>query len=153
MPLSRVVDQVTKLAEPVCTELGYELVDVEFVREGNDAILRLVIDKSDGISAEDCATVSRRMDPLLDAANPITGAYYLQVSSPGLDRPLRRQRDFERFVGSQVAIRTFAAVEGMRNIGGVIGGWRDDHVVLEKDGKEILVPFAQIAKARLVPEL
>lgn len=151
--MSRIADKVTRLAAPECAELGFELVDVEYVKEGKDMVLRLFVDKPGGITADDCADLSRRLDPLLDEADPIAGSYYLQVSSPGLDRPLTREADFHRFAGSHVRLRTYTPINGRRNFQGLLRGWRDDHVILELDGEQMLIPFEQITRARLDPQI
>lgn len=143
---------VTALAQPQCEALGYDLVDVEYVKEGESFVLRLMIDKEEGVTIDDCERVSRQVEPLLDASDPIPGSYYLQVSSPGLDRPLKREADFERFRGSLVAIRTYGPIEGRRSFRGVLKGLRDGEVVLEDNGKDLHIPFDKVAKARLVPQ-
>ena len=151
--MSRVVDEVTRLVEPECAALGFELVDVEYVKEGKDLVLRLFIDKPGGITLDDCALLSRQIDPILDAADPIPSSYYLQVSSPGLDRPLKREKDFERFAGSLVQLRTYQAIEGQRNFRGVLTGLHDGNVALEVEGKQVLIPLHMVAKANLVPQV
>ncbi|MGI6611413.1 MAG: ribosome maturation factor RimP [Limnochordia bacterium] len=151
--MSRVVDEVTKLAEPQCTALGFELVDVEYVKEGRDMVLRLLIDKPGGVTVDDCALLSRQIDPILDAADPVASSYYLQVSSPGLDRSLKRETDFERFAGSLVQLRTYQAIGGQRNFRGVLTGLRDGNVAMEVEGEQVLIPLQQVAKANLVPQI
>lgn len=150
--MSKAVAVVTQLVEPVCAALGYDLVDVQYLKEGASFVLRLVIDKPGGITIDDCELVSRRVDPVLDEADPIAGSYHLQVSSPGLDRPLKCEADFRRFVGSRVKVRAYAPIGGRRNFTGLLAGWRDGWVVLEENGEGICIPFAQIAKATLVPQ-
>ena len=140
------------LLEPAVSRLGYELVGVEY-HGGRRALLRLYIDREGGVSVEDCQRVSRQVSGLLDVEDPIPGPYTLEVSSPGLDRPLFRAADFQRFVGREVRIRTDVPLEGRRNFRGVLRGLRGDEVLVEVDGAELALPVERIEQARLVPEL
>ncbi len=140
------------LLEPAVSRLGYELVGVEY-HGGRRALLRLYIDREGGVSVEDCQRVSRQVSGLLDVEDPIPGPYTLEVSSPGLDRPLFRAADFQRFAGREVRIRTDVPLEGRRNFRGVLRGLRGDEVLVEVDGAELALPVERIEQARLVPEL
>lgn len=153
--MSRVVSAVTELLAPVCDQLGCELVDVEYEKQGGRSILRLLIDKPGGVTLEDCQTVSRAADPLLDAADPVPNAYYLEVSSPGLERPLKKGADFLRFVGSMIAVRLHAPMAGRRSFQGTLKGWHDGLIVMQlndSDQATVEIPFGQVAKAHLIAQ-
>ncbi|HFD79570.1 MAG TPA: ribosome maturation factor RimP [Gammaproteobacteria bacterium] len=145
--------ELRRLIEPAVTALGYELVGVEFSR-GKQGLLRVYIDHEDGISVDDCQKVSHQVSGLLDVEDPIRGQYALEVSSPGLDRPLFRARDFERFAGHEIRLRLLAPVDGRRKFRGVLVGMRDDQVVVDVDetDEELVVPLDEIDQARLVPD-
>ena len=103
---------VERLSAPVVEELGMELVDVEFVKEGGRWMLRVYIDKPGGIGLDDCERVSQSLDTMLDEKDPIPQTFYLEVSSPGIERPLKKLRDFQRFCGHRVNVSTYAPLEG-----------------------------------------
>jgi ribosome maturation factor RimP len=133
--------------------MGYELVGVEFQTGGKGGgLLRVYIDSEAGISAEDCRQVSYQVSGVLDVEDPIPGHYTLEISSPGLDRLLFRQRDFERFAGKLIKLRTAYPIEGQRKFKGRLIGMQGENVVFEQDDMEISLPFDQIEQARLVPE-
>jgi ribosome maturation factor RimP len=147
------VDAVNKRVEaialPVLEELGLELVEVQYRREQSGWVLRLIIDKQDGVSLEDCAAVSRELSQLLDIEDFIEQAYNLEVSSPGLDRPLKSMADFQRFTGSKTKIKTIEPIAGERVFIGRIQQAAGETIILEVDGKQVTIPFSQVAKARL----
>ena len=107
--MSRITDIVTKLAEAPASELGLELWDVEYVREAGQWVLRVYVDKDGGVGIADCEALSKLLDPLLDEADPIPDSYVFEVSSAGAERELKRPRDFERFMGSDVEVRLYRA--------------------------------------------
>jgi ribosome maturation factor RimP len=164
-----VAPRVEALAEPLARSLGLELVDVEYLREGPSWVLRIFIDKAPGVSAgatggitlDDCTALSRALGPALDVDDVIGTTYSLEVSSPGLERPLKKPADFARFAGKRIKVKTYAplpsagggAGPGQKNFQGVLSGFQDQHVVLEVDGKPLHIPLAAIAKAHLVVEL
>lgn len=149
-----VIEQVKSIAVPLVTELDLELVDVEFRREAGGWILRLYIDKPNGVTLDDCQRVSEELGDLLDVENLIHHPYNLEVSSPGLNRPLCREEDFLRFAGQRARVTTSQAVEGQRRFLGVLRGCEDGRVVLEReDGTVVSIPYALITKARLDPIL
>ncbi len=121
---------------PVLDELGMTPVDVEFVKEGGEYYLRCYIDKEGGVGINDCETVSRRIDPMLDEADFIDESYTLEVSSPGLGRALKRPRDFEYARGKEVELRTYRPVGGKKEMRGILTGWDDRTVTISKDGEE-----------------
>lgn len=142
------------LLEPAVTALGCELVGIEYQPSGKHSLLRVYIDKPDGVNVDDCSAVSYQVSGLLDVEDPIPGNYTLEVSSPGLDRPLFVARDFERFAGHEVKLRMRFPVEGQRNFRGLLQGLREQQVVIEdQDGKRISLPLDQVEQARLVPDL
>ncbi|MCL6611895.1 MAG: ribosome maturation factor RimP [Peptococcaceae bacterium] len=140
---------VENLSVPVVEELGLELVDVEYVKEGGRRILRVYIDKPGGVSHEDCEAVSKRLDALLDEEDPIPQSYYLEVSSPGLERPLKKPGDFQRFNGRMIRVTTFAALEGRKKFTGRLAGVEEGSLVLEEEGNRVSIPLNQVASARL----
>ncbi|HHW44396.1 MAG TPA: ribosome maturation factor RimP [Desulfotomaculum sp.] len=153
MVKNRVAATVEELAVPVVSGLGLELVDVEYVREGGQWFLRLFIDKPGGVTLDDCQWVSERLDKILDEADPIPHSYRLEVSSPGIERPLKKPGDFQRFRGRLVRLTTFAPLDGQKRFTGRLLGMREDSVLLAKDGGgEWSIPLAQVASARLVAE-
>ncbi len=145
-----IVDKVEQLIELPVESLGYELVGVEYIKGGQDTILRIYIDAEQGISIEDCERVSHQVSGILDVEEPITSAYSLEVSSPGFDRPLFKARDFERFAGSAAKVSLKIPVNGRRNFTGVLQGFENDKILIEVDGEEYELPFTRLAKARLV---
>jgi ribosome maturation factor RimP len=146
---SRVEAQVATLVEPYIEEQGLELVDVEYVREGAHWYLRVYIDKEGGIELDDCSTVSRIVSAKLDQADPISQAYMLEVSSPGLERPLKKEQDFERFKGSLVTVNTTVAFQGYTEFTGNLVGLEDNQIILEFENERISIPRDQVKKARL----
>lgn len=145
-----IVDKVEKLIELPVESLGYELVGVEYIKGGQDTILRIYIDAEQGISIEDCERVSHQVSGVLDVEEPITSAYSLEVSSPGFDRPLFKARDFERFAGSPAKVSLKIPVNGRRNFTGVLQGFDNENILIEVDGEEYELPFTKLAKARLI---
>jgi len=143
-------DQVEELIEVPIESLGYELVGVEYIKNGRDTVLRLYIDAEQGISLEDCERVSHQVSGILEVEDPISTAYSLEVSSPGFDRPLFKARDFERFTGSNVKISTKLPIQGRRNFKGVLQGFENGEVIVLVDGEEYALPLTKLAKARLL---
>lgn len=152
MTKSNVEEIITRAAEPLVTDLGLELVDVQFVKEGASRILRIFIDKEGGITHEDCGRVSEAINPCLDELDPIAESYYLEVSSPGLERPLTKDSDYVRFAGQKVLINTYAPVAGSKQHSGRLKGLQDGTVILNHDGQEIMIPREAISRARLEVE-
>ncbi len=148
-------DTVLQLLEPSLTDLGYEVVRVRMQGDGRP-VLQIMIDRADGvdITVEDCTLVSRSASALLDVADPIPGAYELEVSSPGLDRPLTRAKDFESYTGNEARIELKAAIDGRRRFRGRLLGMAGDKVrmlvPLESVETEFELPLDAIMKAKLV---
>ena len=137
------------LLKPITDELGFEIVDVEFVKEGSDLYLRSYIDKEGGITVDDCETVSRRLDKLLDEEDFIPDAYILEFSSPGLGRTLKKDKDFVRETGKQVDIKLFKAVDKVKEFTGILKGFDADTFTITTDKGDIAVERANVAKISL----
>ena len=140
------------MLQPLVEDLGYEFVGLEYTGQSNNAVLRIYIDHELGIDLDDCGRVSGEVAALLDVEDPIAGQYNLEVSSPGLDRPLFTLEQCARFAGEQVQITVFAPVEGRRKFKGRILSVTGDTLNIDQDGAEIALDFSNIAKARLVPD-
>jgi ribosome maturation factor RimP len=141
------------LIEPTVAAMGYELVGVEYLGQGQHSRLRVFIDQPDGISLDDCEQVSRQVSAVLDVEDPIRGQYALEVSSPGLDRPLFKLEHFARFVGHQVKLRLRQARMGQRNFKGQIVAVIEGSIELAlDDGDVIKLAYTDVDKANLVPE-
>lgn len=155
---SRIVTLVEDLARPIVEAMGLELVEVEWVREGGRRFLRLYIDREGGVTLDDCEAVSRSVEAELDRLDPIPGSYYLEVSSPGLERPLKRDADFVRFAGRKVRVITYAPVEGRKEFVGELLGLVEGQVRLrlpasrQEPEREVAIPRDQVAKAHLYVE-
>jgi len=119
---------------PIVEEYGFELVDVEYVKEGGTWYLRSYIDKPGGISIDDCEAVSRRLSDILDEKDYIEDSYIMEVSSPGLGRPLKKERDFKRSLGKEVEVRTYRMIERQKEFTGILKDYDDDTVTLELPG-------------------
>ncbi|MGB5516955.1 MAG: ribosome maturation factor RimP [Gammaproteobacteria bacterium] len=150
--MHRNLTQLWDLLEPVVAGMGYELVEIEYNPSSRHGLLRLYIDHDDGIQLDDCTDVSNQVSALLDVEDPIPGHYNLEVSSPGMDRPLRTIRDFERFTGEIVKLKTAMAIDGRRNFKGRLCGIDGDEISIECDGQQFNLSLASIEKARLVPD-
>lgn len=140
------------MLEPAVTGLGYELVGVQHISGGHRPMLRVYIDTERGITVEDCEAVSRQVSAVLDVEDPIRGEYTLEVSSPGLDRPLMRAEHFRQFAGERVKLRLSRPLDGRRKFTGVLGGLDGDEVLLDIDGEVVRLPLQMVEMARLVPE-
>ena len=157
VPMKRAND-IWSLVESVATGLGYEVVDVEYRPHPRNGLLRVYIDKPvgaepEGIVLEDCEIVSRQLSAMLDVEDPITGQYRLEVSSPGLDRPLRKPADLERFAGAIIKVRMGMPTEtGQRNFTGKLLGMQDQDIRIEVDGEVLSLPLGGIEKAQIAPQ-
>lgn len=148
-----IADQARRLLEPVIARDGFELVEVEWGREGSSWVLRLFVDRPGGVTVEHCQELSRTIEPILDVEDFIEPAYALEVSSPGLDRPLRKPADFARFAGQRVQVKTYGPVDTpagpRKNWSGTLKGFKDGAVELDVDGTLHRIPHDRIAKAHL----
>lgn len=150
MKKPRVVDIVRDLAAPICTQAGVELIDVEFVKEGPFRYLRLTIDKEEGVSLDDCSDVSRKLNARLDQVDPIEEQYFLEVTSPGVERELKRPEDFRRNLGKTVQAKLYTPVEGLKLIKGTLKGFEDGVVSIEMGAKLVALTKDKISSIRLV---
>ena len=158
MGKGRIETVVEKLGNQVAAALNYELVDVEYRKEGPDWVLRCFIDKENGVGIEDCQRFSEALDRVLDEADPIPGKYLLEVSSPGLERPLKKDEDFTRFAGKAIEVKLNKPINNQRTYRGELMGVVNDgsgrRVALKIDGLNVLeIPWDQIAKANLAVEI
>lgn len=148
------MQDLTALCEPVVESMGYELVGVEFHASEHHGIFRLYIDHGNGITADDCAAVSRQISALLDVEDPIAQAYDLEVSSPGINRPLFKVSDYERFTGLKAKIKLAVALNGRKNFSGVLQGiGENNQVLIIIDSETFELPFHDIAKANLLDQI
>jgi ribosome maturation factor RimP len=145
-----VISRVWRLAEPLCQAEGVELVQVEYQREHGGLILRLYLDKPGGITLDDCADISRQLSDLLDVGLDLPDAYRLEVSSPGLQRPLGKWSDFERFKGCRARIRTNRPLDGQKNFSGILNGISGHALQLNLDKGPVAIALSDIAKAHLI---
>ncbi len=129
---------VTELVQPIVEKNNYDLVDVEFVKEGANRFLRIYIDKPGGITIDDCQMVSQELSDKLDVTDPIEQAYFLEVSSPGLDRPLKKDKDFERYKGEVVEIKLFQPIDGQKVFEGELLGLSNNNILIKKASDEIV---------------
>ncbi|MFH1874926.1 MAG: ribosome maturation factor RimP [Pseudomonadota bacterium] len=146
------IQKIETIVSPILARLDFELLDLEWVFEGAQ-ILRIYIDKQDGVSVADCVRVSHAIEDNLDAEGLITSRYRLEVSSPGLDRPLKRQKDFEKFQGHQIKVKTIEPIDGRSNYKGDLVKVDAERIGILIDGMVYEVPFDKILRARLVPDI
>lgn len=147
--MKSVVELVTELAEPVVTRNGCVLWDVEFVKEAGQRYLRVYIDNDEGVTIDQCEAVSRELEKLIDEADPIEDSYIFEVSSAGAERVLKRPSDFEKFLGSNVAVKLYAAKNGRKEYVGTLTGYYDGDVEIETGGKTLQFKKSEIANTRL----
>ncbi|HEX2230141.1 MAG TPA: ribosome maturation factor RimP [Candidatus Binatia bacterium] len=147
--MDAIVERVWRLAAPLAAQEGMEIIDIEFRREGGRAgrVLRLYLDKEGGPNVDDISRVSRALSDVLDAENAIDSAYTLEVSSPGINRPLKRPEHFARFLGKRIRVRTRDIIEGRRSFLGILNDVSNDKIVLAQDGRDYNIPFSVIEKS------
>lgn len=145
----KIEDQVRLWLQPIIEELVIELVDVEWLKEGGYWYLRVFVDKEDGVDLDDCQEVSRRLDEILEKEDPIPQTYSLEVSSPGIERPLKTDRDFIRFAGTMVRITTFAARAGSKEQIGRLVAKTEEGITIARDGGDLTIPSSQVASVRI----
>ena len=145
-----ILGRVWRLAEPLCRAEGVELVQVEYQREHGGLTLRLYLDKPGGVTLDDCADISRQLGDLLDVSLELTTPYRLEVSSPGLQRPLGKLSDFERFKGYPAKVRTTRPLNGQKNFSGILNGVSGLEVQLTLDKGPVTIALSDIAKAHLI---
>ncbi|HBE05312.1 MAG TPA: ribosome maturation factor RimP [Firmicutes bacterium] len=150
--MPKLFDALEPIASKIAEQQGLELVDIEMVRSGSDRILRVSIDKPGGVGLTDCEKFSEPFGNELDVIDPIKERYYLEVSSPGPERPLRKDSDFTRFAGSEVEIRLKEVLEGKRVIKGRLAGLENQDLVIVIDGVQQVIPRILVTQAKLKPD-
>jgi len=144
---------IQEIVEPVVESLGYELVGIEFLRQGKHGLLRVYIDTENGVTVDDCGKVSHQLSGVLDVEDVIKGQYRLEVSSPGLDRPLFKLAHFERFAGHKARLTLATPIEGQRKFKGVLQGVEDGKVIVNVGENELVLSISAIDKANLIAEI
>ncbi|RCW70678.1 ribosome maturation factor RimP [Saliterribacillus persicus] len=150
---NKIVEETEQLLQPILEELNLELVEVLYEKEGKNWFLRIYIDKAGGVDIEECGTVSERLSEKLDEIDPITGAYFLEVSSPGVERPLKKPEDFKAHVGDNIFVKLYQPIDNEKEFNGKLLSFKEDLVEIEykvKTRKKTLeIPYKLIAKANL----
>ena len=149
--VSSKLEQLQALLAPVVEGLGYQCWGVEFIAQGKHSVLRVYIDKEGGVLVDDCAIVSRQVSGVLDVEDPITSEYTLEVSSPGMERPLFTLEQYASHAGEQVKIKLRSPFEGRRNFQGLLRGVEEQDVIVQVDDQEFLLPIDSIEKANIIP--
>jgi ribosome maturation factor RimP len=150
---TEITEKVLRIAEPIAADQGMDLVDVQYRREARGWVLRLFIDKQGGVTLDDCTRISQEVGRVLDVEDLIPASYALEVSSPGLNRVLKREKDFIKYRDQLVRVSTFEPIENRRHFKGRLVGVSEGRIEIEVDGKKFEVPFSSIAKANLELEL
>ncbi len=146
-------NELIELLEPVVTALGYEMLGIEYFKQKDGSMLRLYIDNDAGITIDDCTRVNHQVIGVLDVHDPIKEKYFLEISSPGLDRPLFTLEQFQQFLGEKVKMKLREKIEERRKIKGVIKAVEETSVLIDEDGVDFLIPADVIDSAHLVPEI
>lgn len=139
------------LLEPGVNALGFEIITVELTGQGDSSVVRVYIDRPEGITLDDCARVSEQVSTILEVEDPISGSFTLEVSSPGFDRPLCKVSHFKEVLGQRIKLQTRSQISGRKRFAGTLTGVNDKIVTLDIDGQPHEVPIGNILKARLVP--
>ena len=135
--LSNIESKVEKLIKDIIADLGYELYDIQYVKEGKDNYLRIFIDKDGIVDINDCEKVNNAINDILDSDGPINESYYLEVSSPGLERVLRKKEHFEKQIGNEIQVKLYKAIDGKKELLGILKSITDDTFTIQVDGKTI----------------
>ncbi|AZK47755.1 ribosome maturation factor RimP [Paenibacillus lentus] len=149
MSTPKIKATVEEMVLPFLQENGFELVDVEYVKEGRNWFLRVFVDKDGGIDIDDCGRVSEYLSEKLDAEDPIPSAYFLEVSSPGAERPLKKAEDVRNAVGKDVFVTTYEPVDGLKEFEGRLLSFDNDELVITVGKKDYAIPYSKVASARL----
>lgn len=151
--MSKVTEVVEELAAPIIAELGLELVEVEYVKEGKSWFLRVYIDKDTGVDIEECGLVSEKLSEKLDEIDPISHNYFLEVSSPGAEKPLKKDKDFEKAIGKNIFLKTYEPIDGEKTFEGTLihfdGSIVKIEVKIKTRKKMVEIPYEKVASARL----
>ncbi|WP_248926333.1 ribosome maturation factor RimP [Paenibacillus hamazuiensis] len=149
MSTEQIKSIVESLVQPYLDQHGFELVDIEYVKEGGNWFLRVFVDKEGGIDIDDCGRISEYLSEKLDEKDPIESAYFLEVSSPGAERPLKKPQDFQKAVGHHVFVTTYEPVGGLKEFEGVLAEYNEQELVVEIGKKKHAIPVGKVAGARL----
>lgn len=150
--MSAKLKMLNEMLAPVIESLGFDLWGIDHLSQGKHTVLRVYIDSEDGITVDDCAAVSHQVSGILDVEDPISGEYTLEVSSPGMDRPLYTLEQFSQYPGHKVQIKLRVPFEGRRNFKGILNGVEDEDILLIVDDEEFLLPIELIDQARIIPQ-
>jgi ribosome maturation factor RimP len=142
-------DNIAALVE----SMGYEFVGCELLKQNRGGLLRIYIDNVNGVTVDDCSKVSRQLSAMLDVEDPIQGQYTLEISSPGLDRPLFEINHYRKYIGRQVKVRLYSPLDGRRNFVGVLLRVEETDIALLVEQNEVILTFSNIEKAKLIPDL
>ena len=148
--MKNIKGKVAEIATEICQDLGYELVDVEFKKGAKHNLISIFIYKEDGIGLDDCESVSRKIDEILDKDEELTDPYYLEVSSPGLDRPIKTKDDYRRNLGKEVEVKLYASVDGKKHFEGFLTSYDDENVLIKIDDAEMTFKHKDISMMRQV---
>ncbi|MEC0373060.1 ribosome maturation factor RimP [Paenibacillus chibensis] len=149
MSTPKIKETVEEMVQPFLDEHNFELVDVEYVKEGSNYFLRVYVDKEGGIDIDDCGMVSEYLSQKLDENDPIPTAYFLEVSSPGAERPLKKSEDVAKAVGKDVFVTVYEAVDGQKEFEGRLLSFDNEELVISMGKKQYAIPYAKVASARL----
>ena len=150
--MATIREKLYEIITPVVEGLEYELVGIEYLPQGKHSLLRIYIDQEGGISLDDCEKVSRQVSAVMDVEDPLTNNYNLEISSPGLERPLFVEEHYTRFAGNPVFVRTSFPIDGRRKFEGLLLGIEEGDVLVEIDEEQFRLPLTQVEKAHLVPQ-
>jgi len=143
-----IISTIDSMIRPMLDENGFELVDIEFVKEGGNRFLRVIVDKPEGIDIDDCSKISEFVSEKLDEQDPITEAYFLEVTSPGAERPLKKSQDFHKAVNLNVFITTFEQIDGMKEFEGILTSFDEENLIIKAGKKLYTIPYSKVATAR-----
>ncbi|CAH0119850.1 MULTISPECIES: ribosome maturation factor RimP [unclassified Paenibacillus] len=149
MSAPKIKSVVEEMVQPFLDENGFELVDVEYVKEGSSWFLRVFVDKEGGIDIEDCGRISEYLSAKLDEQDPIPDAYFLEVSSPGAERPLKKAEDVRKAVGKNVFVTTYEPIGGAKEFEGELLSFDGEQLVVDTGNAPVAIPYAKVASARL----
>jgi ribosome maturation factor RimP len=148
-----IVKRIEKLAIPLLASESLELVDIEFKKESHGLVLRFFIDREGGVDLDTCSRANEALGNLLDTEDLISSSYILEVSSPGIERPLKKQEDFKKFVGSKIYVKTRYKIEGRKHFTGILKSASEETFTIECEGLTIEIPYSEVSKAHLVVDI
>jgi len=143
-----IISTIDSMIRPMIDENGFELVDIEFVKEGGNRFLRVIVDKPEGIDIDDCSKISEYVSEKLDEQDPITEAYFLEVTSPGAERPLKKPQDFHKAINKNIFITTFEPIDGKKELEGILTSFDEENLEIKAGKSMFTVPYSKVATAR-----